>query len=183
MRELDKEAMGGRVRQIRLAAKLRQWELAQKLGTTQSAIHKYERGVVPEPRRLLELARIGETSLEWILTGHHWENGSRKQQRLSPELLDTAHLLSEVRGNGLARIDEALRIVRASLRALEQGDPNAAPESTFARAEVAAHGRETLRLLESARRIQRAVLHQVSRDAERRLADAGRDPADQDSEA
>lgn len=170
MRELDKEAMGSRIRQIRLAAKLRQWELAQKLGTTQSAIHKYERGVVPEPRRLLELARVGGTSLEWILTGHHWENGSRRQQRLSPKLLDTANLLSDVRGNGLARIDEALRIVRASLRALEQTERAPPPDIRLLRAEIEAHGRETLRLLESARRIQRAVLHQVSRDAERRLA-------------
>ena len=48
-----------RVRQIRLAAGLRQWELAGMLGTTQSAVHKYEHGVVPEPRRLIELARIG----------------------------------------------------------------------------------------------------------------------------
>ena len=57
MQELDKAAMGRRIRQIRLGAKLRQWELAKLLGTTQSAVHKYEHGVVPEPRRLVELSK------------------------------------------------------------------------------------------------------------------------------
>ena len=68
------------------------------LGTTQSAVHKYEHGVVPEPRRLVELARIGGTSVEWVLTGSHWENGARSQERLSPELLQTAQLLKEIDG-------------------------------------------------------------------------------------
>src|SRR6185295_6180637 len=72
MDDLDKVALGERVRRIRIEAGLRQWELARRLGTTQSAVHKYEHGVVPEPRRLIELARIGATSVEWILTGKHW---------------------------------------------------------------------------------------------------------------
>lgn len=84
MRELDKQAMGRRVRQIRLAGGMRQWELARLLGTTQSAVHKYEHGVIPEPRRLVELARIGGTSIEWVLTGQHWENGSEEQERPTP---------------------------------------------------------------------------------------------------
>jgi len=53
MDEIDKRAMGLRIKQIRLQAGMRQWELARLLGTTQSAVHKYEHGVVPEPRRLL----------------------------------------------------------------------------------------------------------------------------------
>ena len=32
MQDLDKQAMGKRIRQIRLAASLRQWELARMLG-------------------------------------------------------------------------------------------------------------------------------------------------------
>ena len=68
MDEIDKQSMGLRIKQIRLQAGMRQWELARLLGTTQSAVHKYEHGVVPEPRRLLELARVGNTSIEWLLT-------------------------------------------------------------------------------------------------------------------
>ena len=87
MRELDKKAMGARVRQIRLREGLRQWELARSLGTTQSAVHKYEHGVIPEPRRLIELARIGNTTIEWVLTGRHWDEGSSTQAKLSDEVL------------------------------------------------------------------------------------------------
>jgi transcriptional regulator with XRE-family HTH domain len=121
MQDLDKEAMGRRIRQIRLGAKLRQWELAKLLGTTQSAVHKYEHGVVPEPRRLIALARIGGTSIEWILTGAHWENGSEEQERISPGLLETACILREISADGRVAIKEALRIVREAVRTLEQG--------------------------------------------------------------
>ena len=113
MQNLDKDAMGRRIRQIRLGAKLRQWELAKLLGTTQSAVHKYEHGVVPEPRRLVELSRIGGTSIEWVLTGSHWENGSTQQERVSPELLGTACILREVSTDGRATVNEALRILLA----------------------------------------------------------------------
>lgn len=169
MHELNKAAMGRRIRQIRLGAKLRQWELAKLLGTTQSAVHKYEHGVVPEPRRLVELARIGGTSIEWVLTGSHWENGSEEQERISPDLLNTACILRQISADGRATINEALRIVRDAVRALEQDDGPAArqrerldaPDDPFA---------GTLHLLESASRIQRAVLRRVTEEAHRRLS-------------
>jgi len=170
MQDLDKEAMGRRIRQIRLGAGLRQWELAKMLGTTQSAVHKYEHGVVPEPRRLVELARIGGTSIEWVLTGRHWENGSGDQQRVAPDVLEIACMLREISQEGRATIDEALRIVRDAVEALR------APAGVAAGADAAALGaaargdlEDTLRLLESAWRIQQAVIRRVSLDAEKRL--------------
>jgi predicted transcriptional regulator len=170
MRELDKQAMGGRVRQIRLWAGLRQWELARLLGTTQSAVHKYEHGVVPEPRRLVELARIGETSIEWVLTGQHWENGSEERERPTPELLETACLFRRISNEGLETLHEALRIIREAVSALQgAGEAAAPPDSPALSGALRDHGEETRRLLESAWRIQRAVLSQVSRDAEQRL--------------
>jgi hypothetical protein len=36
----------------------------------------------PEPRRLVKLARLGNTTIEWILTGRHWESGAEQQDRL-----------------------------------------------------------------------------------------------------
>jgi transcriptional regulator with XRE-family HTH domain len=164
--ELDKSAMGRRIRQIRLRADLRQWELARLLGTTQSAIHKYEHGVVPEPRRLIRLAQIGETSIEWVLTGRHWENGSEAQQRLSPELLDTAFVLREFSEGERATLDEALGIVREAVRALEGARGDGEGDG------LRDHGSETLRLLESASRIQRAVLSRVAKETEKRLSQA-----------
>lgn len=165
MQELDKEAMGRRIRQIRLGAKLRQWELAKLLGTTQSAVHKYEHGVVPEPRRLVELARIGGTSIEWVLTGCHWENGSEEQERVTPELLSTACILREVSSDGRATVNEALRIVRDAVRALEEARDHRAEGLATLRD----HSAETLHLLEAASRIQRAVLRRVTQEADRRL--------------
>jgi transcriptional regulator with XRE-family HTH domain len=171
MQDLDKEAMGRRIRQIRLEAKLRQWELAKLLGTTQSAIHKYEHGVVPEPRRLIALARIGGTSIEWVLTGTHWENGSEDQERVSPGLLETACILREISSDGRVAINEALRIVREAVRTLEQGPASQGEESRPA-ASMREELPETLHLLESASRIQRAVLRRVTEEAERRLSRA-----------
>ena len=169
--------MGARIRQIRLGAKLRQWELAKLLGTTQSAVHKYEHGVVPEPRRLVELARIGGTSLEWVLTGSHWEDGSDKQQRVSAELLETASILREIGAEGRSSINEALRIVRDAARTLALQDQET--DSQMAD--------QTLALLESATRVQRAVLQRVSDEARRRLDRApqflGRNAADEAEEA
>ena len=163
MKELDKAAMGNRIRQIRLDAGLRQWELAKLLGTTQSAVHKYEHGVVPEPKRLVELARVGKTTIEWILTGSHWENGSTEQERLSPDLLRTAALLRQVEDR--ARVDEALRIVRDAVRALgrDSDERDHDDEALRDRSE------RTLELLESARRIHNAVLDRIARDAGERL--------------
>ena len=165
MQDLNKAEMGRRIRQIRLGAKLRQWELARFLGTTQSAVHKYEHGVVPEPRRLVELARIGGTSIEWVLTGRHWENGSETQQRVTPELLNTACILREISADARATVNEALRIVREAVRALDgtAGSPEGVEES------LRDHGTGTLHLLESAWRIQRAVLRRVTEETDRRL--------------
>lgn len=169
MQDLDKSAMGRRIRQIRLAAGLRQWQLARMLGTTQSAVHKYEHGVVPEPRRLIELARIGQTSIEWVLTGTHWESGSEIQRRVAPEVLRTATVLHEIDGDARTTIDEALRILRDALRTLDHGD---APANGDGAAVLRDHGESTLRLLESARRIQASVLSRIADDAGRRLAAA-----------
>jgi transcriptional regulator with XRE-family HTH domain len=170
MRELDKEAMGRRIRQIRLAAGLRQWELARLLGTTQSAVHKYEHGVVPEPRRLVELARVGGTSIEWVLTGEHWENGSEEQARPSPQLLETACLFRQITDDGRETVNEALRIIREAVHALESRSDEKAPSDPRAIAlSLRDHAPETLRVLESAWLIQRAVLRRVVREAERRL--------------
>jgi len=170
MQELDKTAMGKRIRQIRLAARLRQWELAKLLGTTQSAVHKYEHGVVPEPRRLVELSRIGGTSIEWVLTGNHWENGSREQERVSADLLGTACILREISEEGRNTVNQALKIVRDAVQALESGEADELdPALMPARGALREHSRETLELLEAASRIQRAVLRRVTEDVRSKL--------------
>jgi transcriptional regulator with XRE-family HTH domain len=170
MNELDKAAMGRRIRQIRSQAGLRQWELARLLGTTQSAVHKYEHGVVPEPRRLMELARIGGTSIEWILSGRHWENGSEERERPTPDLLRTAALLREIEPDMRPSVEEALMILREAVSALtspEAGDRLPDPAIV---ADLKHHAEATTRVLEAAWEIQNAVLRRVSRAVVERLS-------------
>ena len=169
MEEIDKQSMGLRIKQIRVQAGMRQWELARLLGTTQSAVHKYEHGVVPEPRRLLELARVGNTSVEWLLTGRHWDSGSEERERLSADVLRTAALLREIGADQRQSVDEALRIVREAVAELEEGRT----DSSGTDLRLLEHAPEALRVLESAWRIQRAVLRRVLGEAGDRLAGSG----------
>jgi transcriptional regulator with XRE-family HTH domain len=172
MVQLDKQAMGRRIRQIRIRRGLRQWELARLLGTTQSAIHKYEHGVIPEPRRLVEMSRIGGTSVEWILTGEHWLGGSADQSRPDDATLRIAALLRELADDERERLQEALRIIRAVVLALREGEssPPDSPERTLAA--LHDHAEDASRLLDSAWRIQQAVLQRLCLDARQRLTDA-----------
>jgi transcriptional regulator with XRE-family HTH domain len=111
MRALDKAAMGRRIKEIRTEAGLRQWQLAERLGTTQSAVHKYEHGVVPEPRRLVELARVGQTTVEWILTGHHWEDGAETRERLPKEVYRIARAAAVLDASRLHALQDALELL------------------------------------------------------------------------
>ncbi len=154
MREIDRRAVGERIREIRLHAGLRQWEMARLLGTTQSAVHKYEHGIVPEPRRLLELARLGNTTVEWILTGAHWEGGSAERERLPQDLLRTAALLLAVESSDRPRLEEALRLLHEAQGALPATSGGPA---------------ETATLLEAAEKIHRAVVARLIRDGQERL--------------
>jgi transcriptional regulator with XRE-family HTH domain len=82
MEPLNKKEIGKRIKRLRKEKDLKQWQMADILGATQPAIHKYENGILPEVKRLLELARVGNTTVEWILTGQHWENGSEERERI-----------------------------------------------------------------------------------------------------
>lgn len=155
MREIDKHALGRRIREVRREAGLRQRELAALLGTTQSAIHKYERGVIPEPRRLLEIARVGETSVEWLLTGRHGEAGGSARRRPSDRTLRMAEEVERLAGADRERIELSVRILRAV-----EGAAGEDPEASFS---------EIRRTVEAARRVRRAVVRLLLDDAAAKL--------------
>jgi transcriptional regulator with XRE-family HTH domain len=112
--QLDKMAIGQRIKQLRKVRGLRQWQMAELLGATQPAVHKYENGILPEVKRLLELARIGNTSIEWILTGRHWENGSPQMDRMQGEIFDLAQHLHAFSPQERRALTSALEIVQAA---------------------------------------------------------------------
>ncbi len=171
MLDLDKIAIGRRIREIRVHARLKQWELARALGTTQSAIHKYERGVVPEPRRLLQLARMGNTTMEWILTGLHGEGETSERERPAPALLKTALLLRDIGSEERPTVDEALSILRAAVAALRERSPeDVRLDPDRIASDLGRHADNVLGILEAAWRIEQAVLRRVAADAAERLA-------------
>jgi transcriptional regulator with XRE-family HTH domain len=113
MEPLNKKEIGKRIKQLRKDKGLKQWQMADILGATQPAIHKYENGILPEVKRLLELARVGNTTVEWILTGQHWENGAVERERFPLEIYRLAerfHLLTR----------DELRILTSALDMLEK---------------------------------------------------------------
>ena len=160
METLNKVEMGKRIKEIRKRAGLRQWQLAEVLGTTQSAVHKYEHGVIPEPRRLVKLARLGKTTIEWILTGQHWENGSSEQERLPAEIYNLAQRLRALGPEQRKTLDDALRIVDEALEALRTTN-NRSMDLTELAAQISLIPEKQRSILAAALRIHRAVLESV----------------------
>ncbi len=119
MEPLDKAVIGERIKFLRKGKGLRQWQMAQMLGATQPAIHKYENGILPEVKRLLEIARIGNTSIEWILTGRHWENGSTQIDRLAAEVYELAYQLQSLQPEDRRILAGSLNILQAAIAALK----------------------------------------------------------------
>jgi len=63
------EEISKRLNFIRLQNNLNQEGLAKALHISQPAISKYLKGRTPPPDVLLNFAQLGQTSIEWILTG------------------------------------------------------------------------------------------------------------------
>ena len=162
METLNKVEMGKRIKEIRKKAGLRQWQLASVLGTTQSAVHKYEHGVIPEPRRLIKLARLGNTTIEWILTGHHWEDGSVQQERLAPEIYRLAARLLTLGPERQKTLDDALRIITETLEVVHpSGNDNKMADITELASHLALVPEKQKGILTAALRIHRAILGSV----------------------
>lgn len=69
MKQLDKIQMSERIQQIMKRVGITQKGLADYLNISQPAISLYLQGRVPPADVLLKIARLGDTTIEWILTG------------------------------------------------------------------------------------------------------------------
>ncbi len=65
----SKKQISERIRTIMAQAQLTQQRLASLLGISQPAVSQYLQGRIPPPEVLLNIARLGDTTIEWILTG------------------------------------------------------------------------------------------------------------------
>lgn len=157
--ESEKREIGARIKRLRKEAGLRQWQLAELIGATQPAIHMYERGVLPEPKRLLEIARIGNTTVEWILTGRHWEHGSTDMPRVSKEIYDLAFRFREYSQEDRDALGSALEVINEAVEAIQQAEKQEfeklTPEEIAQK--IKDFSRETRRALTTALEIHYAV--------------------------
>lgn len=69
MNQSESIRVGLRIREIMKQAGLTQKELADYLNISQPAVSLYLQGRVPPAAVLLKLAQLGNSSIEWILTG------------------------------------------------------------------------------------------------------------------
>ncbi len=149
MEPLDKLVIGERIKSLRKSKGLRQWQMAELLDATQPAVHKYENGILPEVKRLLELARIGHTSIEWILTGRHWENGATEMERLKSEVYELAHQFSAFTVEERKILADALDVINGAVAAVREAgkrEPRDLSEGEIGRAlkSFEKNGRESL---------------------------------------
>ena len=74
-----------RINGLRLEQGWNQQEMARHLKVSQPAVSAYLRDRIPPPEILLRLARLGNTTIEWILTGE-------KSYKYLPDPTDIAGL-------------------------------------------------------------------------------------------
>jgi transcriptional regulator with XRE-family HTH domain len=68
MKKVSAQEVGERIRAVR--GKKTQTEFAKALGVKkQNYISRYERGRIPSPDLLVQIARMGRVSIDWLLTG------------------------------------------------------------------------------------------------------------------
>jgi len=163
MDPLNKKEIGKRIKRLRKEKGLKQWQMADILAATQPAIHKYENGILPEVKRLLELARVGNTTVEWILTGQHWENGSEERERILPETYRLAERLQKFRRDELQTLLSALELLEQASRKVR--DASAVGASELAVEELARILREyderTRKVLAAALTVHDSVLESM----------------------
>jgi transcriptional regulator with XRE-family HTH domain len=181
MQSLDKAAIGQRIKSLRKSRGLRQWQMAQFLGATQPAIHKYENGILPEVKRLVELARIGGTSVEWILTGTHWENGSPDMPRMDREVFELARQVHSYTPEERRAVEAALEVLHAAsghLRTAQQnGEPRELSDAEIGRL-VRSFQAHALEPLIAALGIYEAIVNAMARSRVRDMKSFQRPAAD-----
>jgi len=84
---------------IRRQKNLNQEQLAERLKISQPAVSKYLKDRIPPADILLKLATLGETTIEWILTGkkrHFYADETlRVKEKESPYSVDADILLAQ----------------------------------------------------------------------------------------
>ena len=78
---INKKEIARRIQQIMDDTGITQQELADLMGISQPAVSLYLKGRMPPPAVLLQIARLGETTVEWMLTGEKGNEGNSSSVR------------------------------------------------------------------------------------------------------
>lgn len=83
MESIKQDEVAQRIETIRRQKELTQAELARALNVSQAAISKYLNERIPPAEVLYRLAQLGNTTMEWLLTGKksYWFNEHTNQVR------------------------------------------------------------------------------------------------------
>lgn len=108
-----------RVDFIRRQKNLNQEQLALKLNISQPAVSKYLKDRIPPADILLKLANLGETTVEWILTGQkrhfYAEESMRVKEKESPYSVDVdiqlAHKIAQLKPKARQTIKSLIEIL------------------------------------------------------------------------
>ncbi len=119
MESIDPKLVGQRIEWIRQQLGLTQMELARSLQISQAAISKYLNHRLPPAEVLYRLAILGNTTVEWILTGkkNYWFNTQANKVKEEESYYDAdlslarkiSHLPLEVRQALITLIDFLIR--------------------------------------------------------------------------
>jgi len=66
---IDKMEVASRIKRVMKQAQMTQVDLAAYLGISQPAVSQYLQGRIAPAEVLLNIARLGNTTTEWLLTG------------------------------------------------------------------------------------------------------------------
>ncbi len=94
--KLDKQALSARIRGIMEKQGLTQSEFADLLGISQPAVSQYLQGRVPPVDVLLPLARLENTSIEWLLTGEKNTTRNSLAVKETPAAYGDTHAVLEI---------------------------------------------------------------------------------------
>ncbi len=94
--EIDKPAVGKRLQKIMQQAQVTQKDLAELLGISQPAVSQYLQGRIPPGDVLLKIARLGNTTIEWLLTGEKNGRGAFNQIKEPPPAYGTKAVLFDL---------------------------------------------------------------------------------------
>lgn len=64
-----------RIKQARLAKKMTQLELAERVGVTPQSVQQWESSTIPRNNRVTEIAKVLDTDAHWLLFGEHHRDG------------------------------------------------------------------------------------------------------------